>query len=303
MEKKKPNCFSTKINLNLKDKLKNDLENQGFTLTNPPHTIFSAKKNKIICTLYESGSLVVQGKEKDQFIEFYLEPEILKDFSYTYPLMNIDLTPRMGVDEAGKGDFFGPLCISGVFANEKEIEELVSIGVIDSKRISDKKVQTLAEKIKKLAHVNICISPKKYNELYKSFQNLNMLLGWAHATVLANLYEKTHIKKAIIDQFAAKSVVLNALKKKNISLDLEQRHKGEEDVVVAAASILARNSFLEGLEKLSDEISINLPKGASSLVIEAGKQIVNSKGIELLDSISKNHFKTRENILSDNPSQ
>ena len=115
----KKNVFSTKIDVRLKDKLKKDLENKGFSFTTLPYTIFSAKRDKIVVTLYKSGSLTVQGKDKDEFIEFYLEPEILKTFEYTNPHLKIDKTPRIGVDESGKGDFFGPLCVCSLFATKK----------------------------------------------------------------------------------------------------------------------------------------------------------------------------------------
>src|SRR5437899_709139 len=119
----KPACFSTKIDLSLKEKLQSDLESQGFEISHPPYTLFSAKKKGISCTLYESGSLTVQGKDKEEFIEFYLEPEILKEFKFSNPEVHLDLTDRMGLDEAGKGDFFGPLCIAAVFANGEMIKE------------------------------------------------------------------------------------------------------------------------------------------------------------------------------------
>lgn len=117
------NTFVATIDLALAAKLQTDLREQGFELTKPPYTIFSAQKQGISCTLYTSGKITVQGKGKDDFIAYYLEPEILKSLAYTYPESGVDMTPHIGVDEAGKGDFFGPLCIAGVQADEEGIKK------------------------------------------------------------------------------------------------------------------------------------------------------------------------------------
>ena len=108
-------CFTAKIDPGLSNKIEKDLIEQGFEISRPPHTLFSAKKEGISCTLYQSGSLTVQGKDKGAFIEFYLEPEVLKTFQFSHPEAHLDLRAHIGLDEAGKGDFFGPLCIGAVF--------------------------------------------------------------------------------------------------------------------------------------------------------------------------------------------
>ena len=113
----KTSCFTANIPLELADKIKQDLIQQGFEIQKPPYTLFSAKKKGISCTLYESGKLTVQGKERGPFIEFYLEPEILKEFRFSHPEAHVDQTPHIGMDEAGKGDFFGPLCISALYSH------------------------------------------------------------------------------------------------------------------------------------------------------------------------------------------
>lgn len=289
----KKNLFTTQFNLELKNKLLKDLEEQGFAISNPPHTIFSAKKPGITCTLYQSGSLVVQGSKIQEFMEFYLEPEILKDLSFTHPEIKIDPTPRIGVDEAGKGDFFGPLCIASVYGDSKIIDALLKMGVADSKKLSDTTILKLAPEIKKTAPFSvITLYPETYNSLYGKFKNLNTLLGWGHATAIANLSEKTGCTKALIDKFAAEHVVKNALKRKHLEIDLEQKTKAESDPIVAAASILARNAFLEGLEKLEKEFQVELPKGASNVVLKAGRKIGLKLGDAIFPKIAKTHFKT-----------
>lgn len=291
--------FIATIDTSLSSKMQEDLISQGFTLSTPPYTLFSAQKQGVTCTLYTSGKLVVQGKAKDDFITFYLEPEILQKLSFSYPEIGVDMQARIGVDEAGKGDFFGPLCIAGIQAAENEIKKLLSIGVKDSKQMSDNSVKTLAKKIKEICpHTVIAISPKKYNELYENFRNLNQLLAWGHGTVISELAQKTSCQNVLIDQFASEHLVINALKKRNLTVNLKQRHRAEEDVVVAAASILARAGFLEGLERLSEKYQMTLPKGASSIVLQAGVNFVHKHGKETLIEVAKLHFKTTQQVLA-----
>ncbi len=234
----------------------------------------------------------------EEFITFYLEPEILQSVAYSHPEVTVDMTSRIGIDESGKGDFFGPLCIAGVYADETQIKELLAIGVRDSKALSDAAAKTLSGKIKKVCpHAIISLSPKKYNELYGNFHNLNRLLAWGHATAIAELVAKTGCHTVIIDQFASEDVVEKALSQKKLSVSLTQRHRAEADPVVAAASILARAAFLYGLEKLGETYQVELPKGASSLVIKTGKQLVSKQGPEVLEHVGKLHFKTKTEIL------
>ena len=290
--------FVTTLDLQLAHKLQQDLVAQDFEITVPPHTLFSAKKKGLSCTLYLSGKLVVQGKDSAHFIEFYLEPEILGAFAFTHPTVEINSTPRIGIDESGKGDFFGPLCVAGVYVQANEFSILHSLGVKDSKTISEKTLRGIAKKIKSTCLYQIVrINPPKYNEIYASFLNLNKLLAWGHATTIEQLIEKSGCHEVIIDQFAHEYVVLNALKRKNIEVHLTQRHRAEEDLAVAAASILARDAFLEGLDKLSLELGIPLPKGGATATIEMGKKILEKWGEEKLLSLCKHHFKNLDAIL------
>lgn len=291
--------FVTTIDINLAPKMIADLKKQDFEISTPPYTLFSAKKSGVSCTLYTSGKLTVQGKNKAEFIEFYLEPEILKTFQFTYQEVGLDLTARIGIDESGKGDFFGPLCIAGVYADSQNIAGLKSLGVKDSKDLSDATILKIGRKIKAdYAHHIVKINPAKYNELYAQFKNLNHLLAWGHATTIEQLVLKTGCHNVIIDQFAAEHVVETALRRKKLEVNLAQRHRGEEDLIVAAASILARLAFVEGLEQLGKEFEIVLPKGASKATIEAGKKLVRNFGPEVLNKVGKLHFKTHQVILS-----
>src|SRR5205807_1813154 len=149
-EKPKPAIFVTTIEKESIEKLKKDLEEQGFEFSNPPYTIFAAKKKGVSHALYSSLKLTVQGKEMAPFIEFYLEPEILKNVSFTYGEVAKpqDKTARIGVDEAGKGDYFGPLCVAAVFAEGDGIQRLQKLGVKDSKKLTDAQVLKIAKSIR-----------------------------------------------------------------------------------------------------------------------------------------------------------
>lgn len=291
-------CFVAKIEIAIADKFRQDLHEMGFEISTPPHTLFSAKKTGVSCTLYQSGKVMVQGKNMKDFIEFYLEPNILKKLSFSHPESLHDQTARIGVDESGKGDFYGPLCIAGVYAQGKEIEKLHQMGVKDSKEISDSTILMLAKKIRENFQYHIiAIFPQKYNELYDSFKNLNSLLAWGHASIIEIMVKKTACKQVTIDQFAKEHVVLNALKRKNIDIPIFQRHRAEEDIVVAAASILARAAFVEGLKKLSEEIGFDLPKGGARITVEVGKKIKNSIEPSPFKQIAKLHFKNYQEIM------
>ncbi len=269
-----------------------------------PYARFAFESDKTNIVFYESGKLVVQGKGTAEFVEFVLEPEILKEVRLGYEtILNPELLlPRIGVDESGKGDFFGPLSIAGVYVNEKVIAAWKDIGIRDSKNISsDKKIAELAEKIRTTPGCvveSIVIGNPKYNQLYVGMKSVNKMLAWGHAQVIENLLGKRYQMnpppvKAISDQFAAsKSVIQSALKAQGKELPLEQRHKAEEDIAVAAASILARDEFVKGLAKLEKQFAMKLPKGASASVDATAKKFVEERGAGELAKISKLHFRT-----------
>jgi len=290
-------CFSASIDLSLEGKLRKDLEEQGFILSQPPYTCFSAQKKGVSCTLYKSGKITVQGKEMESFIEFYLEPEILKEFRFSHAESLLNLNPRMGMDEAGKGDFFGPLCVAALYADADGIKKLLEWGIRDSKRFSDETILKLASKIRaSFSYTVIRLFPGKYNELYAKFKNLNRLLAWCHVAAVAELSQKTGCKFAILDQFADKKVVERQVAQKKLEIELEQKVRGEEDLVVAGASILARAAFLEGMQKLSEEYGFSLPKGANALVKVTAKALIAKGGPELLPKVAKMHFKTANEL-------
>jgi ribonuclease HIII len=210
---------------------------------------------------------------------------------------------RIGIDESGKGDYFGPLVIAAVFVDATTQVELALMQVRDSKKISDGRILEMATDIKTICpHSVIAIGPHKYNELYAKIRNLNRLLAWGHAKALENILERVSSARAISDQFGDERLILNALQEKGRKIILEQRTKAESDLAVAAASILARAEFLIRLNRLSQEVGTTLPKGASPAVELAARMVIKKHGPERLESVAKLHFKTTQAVLASTPS-
>ena len=207
---------------------------------------------------------------------------------------------RIGIDESGKGDYFGPLVIAAVFVTPVLEQDLALMQVRDSKKISDERILEMAPDIRLLCpHSLVAIGPQRYNELYAKIKNLNRLLAWGHARGLENLLQQVECDLAIADQFGDERLILNALQEKGKQIRLVQRTKAESDLAVAAASILARADFLQRLDRLSQELSTTLPKGASAAVELAGRMVVKKYGRDRLGSVAKLHFKTTKQVLGE----
>jgi len=284
--------------------LRDYLKTHDFVFREVPYARFAAEKEKINAVFYESGKLVLQGKGTQEFIEFVLEPQILQEAKLGYEaVLNPDLLlPRLGVDESGKGDFFGPLCIAGVYINESVITAWKGAGIRDSKNIgSDKRIRELAELIRKTpgcVTTVVAIGNEAYNRLYTKMRSVNTLLAWGHARVVENLMGQRHRMipppvRAISDQFASsKDVVAKAMMALGREIELVQRHRAEEDLAVAAASILARHEFVTRLGGLEKEFELVLPRGASAAVDAAAKEFVAKHGAAELPKVAKMHFRT-----------
>jgi ribonuclease HIII len=205
--------------------------------------------------------------------------------------------PHIGVDESGKGDFFGPLVVAACYVGPEHLAELE--GVKDSKKLTDPVSLRLAAVIKRTCpHAIIAVGPAKYNELYTSFNNLNKLLAWGHARAIEEVLEKQPADLAISDQFANPAELKRRLFEKGRAIKLESIVRAEADIAVAAASILARAEFLTRLKRLGDDFGMTLPKGASLQVIAAGAQFVRKFGADKLNQVSKVHFKTTQNVMA-----
>ncbi|MBI5773066.1 MAG: ribonuclease HIII [Verrucomicrobia bacterium] len=280
------------------------LRDGGFKPREVPYARFAGEKDKLNVVFYESGKLVVQGKGTQEFVEFVLEPEILQEAKLGYEaVLNPELLlPRLGVDESGKGDFFGPLCIAGVYVNESVLNAWKDAGVRDSKNISsDKKIAELAKLIRGTPGCVNSVVPvgnEAYNRLYTQFRSVNKLLAWGHARVIENLMGLRYQMnpppvRAISDQFAHdKNTVAKALMNLGREIELVQRHKAEEDMAVAAAANLARQEVLTRRAGLVKQFGVKLAKGAASAVDAAAKEFLAQHGVENLPKVAKMHFRT-----------
>jgi len=285
-------------------KLRALLEESGFEFAPKDWTIFFAQKNKLSVAVYEKGpKVLVQGRGAEEFIQFQLEPKVLGEAKLGYEEVHLPemFEPHFGVDESGKGDFFGPLVISGVYVDRVIARNLLDAGVVDSKRISsDARIRALADIIRKTSQglvEIVLIGPAKYNELYEKFGNLNLLLGWGHARVIENLLaRKPGCPRSLSDQFANARVIKESLMRHGRNIVLEQRPRAESDIAVAAASIIAREGFINWLERKGKELGTRLERGVSAGVKETARKLVELKGPEALREVAKVHFRTAHEI-------
>ncbi len=205
---------------------------------------------------------------------------------------------HIGTDESGKGDYFGPLVVAGVFVPDNQKKVLLELGVKDSKRVTDHRAKKLSELIREeYEHSLVVIGPEKYNELYTKFKNLNKLLAWAHSRAIENILEVVPCSLAITDQFGDERFVNSALMTKGKNIELIQMPRAEEDMAVAAASILARAEFLRRMDFLSREFGIDIPRGSSPRSEEVGVELVKTHGSEILNKAAKKHFKLTQRIF------
>ena len=289
--------------------LRRVLERQGFDFETKPHALYSARKGKLNVTVYQKGpKVLLQGKDTEDFIRFTLEPEVLGEarLGYEEVLEPDKFEPHFGIDESGKGDFFGPLVIAGVYTDAEIARRLIEAGIMDSKRIaSAARIRKLAAAIRATPGCTsemVSIGPERYNEMHASFGNLNRLLAWGHARVIEKLAAaRPDCPRTLSDQFARPEVLQRALRDKGLTLTLEQRTKGESDTAVAAASILARERFIDWIDKTSAACGVTLPLGASAAVVQAGREFVAHHGPDALGKVAKLHFRTTSAVLGNPP--
>ena len=301
----KVNSYTIPITPSQAEALKALLIEKGFEFVDRPYTMFFAQKAKLSVAVYEKGpKIVVQGRDTEDFVRFYLEPEVLKEarLGYEEVLQPEQFEPHFGVDESGKGDFFGPLVIAGVYVQREIARHLLALGVMDSKRIgSDTRIRRLADDIRSTSGIAVSvvlIGPEKYNTLYEKFANLNDLLAWGHARVIENLLEqRPDCTRSLSDKFANERVIERALLKQGKKIKIDQRTKAESDIAVAAASILAREKFAIWLDHRSRQLGIPMPKGVSAAVKSAATQIVEKFGRDMLETVAKMHFRTSAEVL------
>lgn len=283
----------------------------GFTFREVPHARFGAFRDDVNVVCYRSGKAVVQGRGTRDFVQFVLEPEILREARLGYEL---ELQPelklaRVGVDESGKGDLFGPLCVAAVYVNESVVRAWQETGIRDSKRVgSDAAIRDLARQIRTTpgcVFEVVVIGNEAYNRCWAQMGNVNRLLAWAHARAVENLLHKDgrlepFPVRVISDQFARDPrLVQRALMARGRQLELIQRHRAEADPAVAAASILAREAFLDRLTQMSRRWGVALPRGAGPEARTALRELVQRHGPDVCRQTTKLHFRTVAEVLGE----
>ncbi len=278
------------------------LENNGYEISRPQkgnycfEAAISSKSDKLKLLVYfgkKGVKKVLQGN-RDSVIFSEVNSLLFDELPFEKPEFE-EPGEYIGTDESGKGDFFGPLVIAGVFVDAEKKKKLDEIGVRDSKLISHSAIKKLSEGIKRISGQEcfnvVIINPPRYNELYARFGNLNKLLAWGHAKVLENILNQKAAGTAISDKFGDERLILDSLQEKGKQLQLHQFHKAEKYTAVAAASILARDRFNNWFDMQKKELMIDLPKGSSQKVKETAREIKKKYSDEVLQRLTKTHFK------------
>ncbi|RAP38855.1 ribonuclease HIII [Candidatus Marinamargulisbacteria bacterium SCGC AAA071-K20] len=305
----------------LYEKIKYTLEKNEFVV-NPFREIQYGIQ--FICFLYERSALlrVYEGK-KGLKLDFSLcqdeglaeniavlidstdqlyskSKEIAKHYEKAGPdsvLPGKDPSDLIGVDESGKGDYFGPLVVASVHSDKHTNEKLKDMGVQDSKKLTDEKMLQMAPDIMELCkHSIVLIGNESYNDVYERMQNLNHLLAWGHGKAIEQVLNEVECDNVLSDQFGHASLVKNALRTKGISVNLFQRPRAESNIAVAAASILARATFVEEIMRIENHYQMPFPKGCSENTLKSAILFCESHGREHLPTVAKLHFNLTQKI-------
>jgi ribonuclease HIII len=282
------------------------LETNGYSFEERPYQQFLAKKPDIVINLYTNGKVVFGGTNtiERQRVEEYLgslgAADVAKHVKEYAPIQ-VSGT-RIGTDEVGKGDYFGPLVIGGVIASEAQARQLKEIGVRDSKSLSDTTIKDIAVKVRQILRSTqfevIVIGPLKYNMLHRDMQNVNGILGWGHARAIENLLAKDPAcQTAIADQFGDLSYIERALMRQGKKVNLIQTPGGEREISVAAASVLARSEFIDRMREMSETYGMQFPKGSTN-VIPTAERFVLKYGDRALLNVAKIHFSITRKIAN-----
>ena len=287
--------YLTKEHLRVSERVKNEYSYQVAINDGKEkislHVFFGKKGNKII--LQGNKELKLYKKVSELVFGEMLIPNSKPELEPSYPYV--------GTDESGKGDYFGPLVIAGVYLTPEAGKFLKALGIKDSKELSDYQIKQFANEIRKVNEIIfdvVLISPEKYNQLYEKMENLNRLMAWAHARVIENLLNKCDAGDVISDKFGNEKLILDALQERGRSINLQQVTKAEKFMAVAAASILARESVVKWFSIQSKKYKLDIPKGSSSDVENFAKRFLGKYGEEMTRKLVKIHFKTSNKVFN-----
>ena len=284
-----------------------------------PYSLWSVEGDGFNATLYakekhDRRKLCVQGSKAEDFVLFVLEPNVLGGASLGYEK---ELSPELfsahaGSDESGKGDYFGPLVVCCAYTDERLSEEMRKLGVKDCKQMTDKAVLAAGAALRRLLGPDgfavVRLGPAAYNRLYAKIGNINRMLAWAHGTAIEELLEKRPgCDRVVVDQFApTEATIRRALKPRGRAAKVEQRHKAESDIAVAAASVIARELFIRACADMGrdclgegDGEADRIPLGSSDpRVRELAERMVREHGPVWLMNHCKAHFQTTDKVLA-----
>jgi ribonuclease HIII len=304
---KKLASYTLKLDDARMDRLRGILAERGWTPFEVAYSRFAFRADhlKVNVTAYTSGKVVVAGKGTEDFVRDILEPEVTGEARLGYEEVNHPdwFEAHAGLDESGKGDFFGPVIAATVIADRPAIEAWIQAGVKDSKKIAEPQILRLDAIIRATKGVAVrtcfCGMPK-YNELMgRPGANLNRLLAWQHATALEQALGERRVPWGLLDQFSKQPLVQRELARKGVKdFELRMRTKAEEDPVVAAASVVARAEFVRQMRALSDRLGEPLQKGAGSGVKTQATAIIARLGARALGDFAKLHFRTAYEVVA-----
>ena len=286
-----------------------------------PYSLAAVEGDGFNCALYQKEKhgrrkLCIQGSKAQDFVEFFLEPNVLgvATVGYEDVLDPGRSSAHGGSDESGKGDFFGPLVVACCYTDETLSAAMREMGVRDCKQMTDKAVLTVGAKLRQLLgpdrYAVVKIGPAAYNRLYAKIKNINRLLAWAHGTCIEELLERQQAcPKVVVDQFApTEATIRRALKERGKKIVVEQRHRAEDDIAVAAASVMARAEFLRAIAAMAvedgpipvDKVPLDMiPRGSSDpRVRQLAEEMVRKHGPTWLMNHCKAHFQTTDKVLA-----
>ena len=305
---KKLASYTAKLDDAQMEKLRAICVGRGWTPFEVGYTRFAFKADhlKVNISAYTSGKAVIAGKGTEDFVRDVLEPEVIGAATLGYDeVLHPDwFESHAGLDESGKGDFFGPVVAATVIADKPAIEAWRKAGVQDSKKIAEPQIMKLDQIIRAtrgaVVEVCYCRTMERYNELMgRPGANLNRLLAWQHATALSDALAKKRVPWGLLDQFTEQPLVQRELAKKGVKdFELKMRTKAESDPVVAAASVVARAEFVRAMHELSQRFGTKLQKGAGPLVKVQAAQIMQKFGTRALGDFAKLHFRTAYEVVS-----
>ena len=322
METPKRTSFTYELTNDQQEILLGIMVNGNYRRREVPYSLYSIEGDHFNATLYEKEKhgrrkLCVQGSKAEDFVLFQLEPLVLgaASLGYEKELSPELFAPHAGSDESGKGDYFGPLVVCCAYTDEALSDEMAKMGVRDCKQMSDKAVLAAGAALRSLlgptGYAVVKLGPAAYNRLYAKMRNINRMLAWAHGTAIEELLEKRPgCGRVVVDQFApTEATICRALKERGRRAAVEQRHKAESDIAVAAASVIARELFLRSIADMTAEVfgpppadgsqQTKVPAGSSDpRVRELAEEMVRKNGATWLMNHCKAHFQTTDKVLA-----